>query len=82
MRLVRVLTPERRTRHGILLEATVCLITGNLLGKWRETGETVALDQVKLLAPLRPANVLCIGVLRNPVTCAAPAGQPAEEKAQ
>jgi len=61
MRLVRVLTSEGKTRHGILREATVCLITGNLFGKWRETGETVALDQVRLLAPLRPANVLCIG---------------------
>src|SRR6266545_2029614 len=35
-------------------------IDGGLLGQWRVTGEMLAIE--KLLAPIVPADILCIGI--------------------
>lgn len=38
------------------------IIQGDIFGEWEPTGETVPLDQVQLLAPVAPPNVIAIGL--------------------
>jgi 2-keto-4-pentenoate hydratase/2-oxohepta-3-ene-1,7-dioic acid hydratase in catechol pathway len=61
MRIARVETPAGKTAHAVVREGNVTVIEGNMLGKWQETGQTYPLSAVKLLAPVDPVNVLCIG---------------------
>lgn len=50
--------------HYGLLEGNdiVRLIQGDILGEWEPTEITVPLDQVRLLAPITPPNVIAIGL--------------------
>ncbi|MCE5259765.1 MAG: fumarylacetoacetate hydrolase family protein [Chloroflexi bacterium] len=49
--------------HQALVEGgQLRLIQGNILGVWEPTNEFAELAQVKLLAPLVPANILAIGL--------------------
>ena len=61
MRIARVRTPDGEARHGIVRGETVHLVTGDILGEWEESGESVALGEADLLAPVEPRSVLCFG---------------------
>jgi len=46
--------------HGELVEETIHVIGGDLFGSRERTGETTALDEVKLLYPVEPVTVLAL----------------------
>ena len=37
------------------------VIRGDIFGAWKETRQRLPMKEVKLLAPLAPVNVLCLG---------------------
>jgi 2-keto-4-pentenoate hydratase/2-oxohepta-3-ene-1,7-dioic acid hydratase in catechol pathway len=61
MRLVRFLDASGKERHGQRLSETEAIaIEGSILGAHRATGEKVRIE--KLLAPIEPRAILCIGL--------------------
>jgi 2-keto-4-pentenoate hydratase/2-oxohepta-3-ene-1,7-dioic acid hydratase in catechol pathway len=48
-------------RYGILDEDRVKEISGAPWSEWRETGRSAAADGVRLLAPVEPKKIVCIG---------------------
>ena len=46
--------------YGILEGKKITRIDGDLFGKWKKTGKTVDLDDVKLLVPSRPTQVFAM----------------------
>jgi 2-keto-4-pentenoate hydratase/2-oxohepta-3-ene-1,7-dioic acid hydratase in catechol pathway len=46
--------------YGIVEGDQVRQLSGNLFGKWTKTDKTFALDQVKLLAPAKPTQILAM----------------------
>lgn len=50
-----------RTLYGKLSGDTVHVLNGALFGTWSESGETLSLTDVRLLAPCTPSKVLCVG---------------------
>jgi len=61
MRLVRFLDAEGVIRHGAQeMDGTVRLIDGDILGEYQVTTKSVSVR--KLLAPIAPASILCIGL--------------------
>jgi len=47
--------------QGVLEQETIKQITGNIFAQWSYTGEQFTLQEVKLLAPLKPNQVIGIG---------------------
>jgi 2-keto-4-pentenoate hydratase/2-oxohepta-3-ene-1,7-dioic acid hydratase in catechol pathway len=62
MRIVRFRTKSNRVSFGILKEETITLIDGGILGRLKKAKETVFLNDVKLLAPIIPPNLLALGM--------------------
>ena len=61
MRIVRFLDAAGATQFGSQhADGSTTLISGDILGDYQDTG--VAADVRKLLAPIAPATVLCIGL--------------------
>jgi 2-keto-4-pentenoate hydratase/2-oxohepta-3-ene-1,7-dioic acid hydratase in catechol pathway len=60
MRIVRFLSGGKEHLGRVLDEKTAVEIEGGLLGARRETGRALPID--KLLAPLVPTDILCIGL--------------------
>lgn len=61
MRIARVRTPQGQVAHGVVTDDSVCLVRGSVLDRWERTATRLALEEVTLLAPIVPPNVLCIG---------------------
>ena len=61
MRIARFQTPEGEVQYGVVRGDSVAPVRGDILGAWNETGRSVPLREVKLLAPIVPANILCFG---------------------
>ncbi len=61
MKLVRY-QKDGGVYNGILRGETVARIKGDFFGSLDETGEQDWLDEIKLLAPVDPPNVICIGL--------------------
>ena len=61
MRIARVRTPDNQIKYGIVENEAVVVVKGDILGKWEKTSERLPLDEVKLLAPVVPGNILAIG---------------------
>ncbi|MGA2077950.1 MAG: fumarylacetoacetate hydrolase family protein [Terriglobia bacterium] len=61
MRLVRFVDGRGKTGCGVLSGVLVELVDGDFCGTWQRTGQTVALAEVRLLAPVQPVNLLCLG---------------------
>jgi 2-keto-4-pentenoate hydratase/2-oxohepta-3-ene-1,7-dioic acid hydratase in catechol pathway len=61
MRLVRFVDGRRETLCGVLSGDRVELVQGDFFGTWQKTGQTIALADVRLLAPAQPVNLLCLG---------------------
>ena len=51
--------PEPRT--GLIAGETVREVAGDLFGEWRATDSTWPLDAVKLLPPVTPSKIVCLG---------------------
>ena len=61
MRIVRFLDPSKQERFGELVgESSARLIEGDILGTFQVTDRTLEVD--KLLAPIVPRNIFCIGL--------------------
>jgi 2-keto-4-pentenoate hydratase/2-oxohepta-3-ene-1,7-dioic acid hydratase in catechol pathway len=61
MHIIRFLDPQGKEHHGRRVDARKALrIEGDILGSHRVTDES--LEVAKLLAPIVPRNILCIGL--------------------
>ncbi len=64
MKIIRFLDPKKQIRLGVLDgggdQCNALLIAGDLFGKYRLTRQTARIK--KLLAPIVPPNILCIGL--------------------
>src|SRR3954470_17739545 len=60
MKIIRHLTPTGPAYAALQPDGSAREITGNLFGDFRVTDRTV--KPGKLLAPLEPANIICIGL--------------------
>jgi 2-keto-4-pentenoate hydratase/2-oxohepta-3-ene-1,7-dioic acid hydratase in catechol pathway len=61
MQLLRFQTRDKEIRLGVVDGDLIRVISGNLMGEWKPTDETLAMKSVRLLAPLLPVNLLCLG---------------------
>ncbi len=62
-RIARFRTREGLVAHGLLEGGdSIRAIAGDLFGSWELTAQTFALDEVQLLAPVAPPNILAIGL--------------------
>lgn len=53
---------ENTIHFGIVLEENVVILDGSPLSTYRETGQHCALADVKLLPPVSPSKIVCIGL--------------------
>ena len=60
MRFARV-DHKGKEQYAVVENNCVCFVTGDIFTDWQYTGEKLPLDAVKLLAPVKPETVLCIG---------------------
>lgn len=60
-RFVRIARPEGGPRYGVVTESAVELIDPHPFGDWHRTGEMVPLPGLRLLAPVIPTKVVCVG---------------------
>ena len=60
MRIIRHLTPTGPAWAALQPDGSARAIEGDILGEFRVTGRVV--QPGKLLAPVQPANLLCIGL--------------------
>ncbi len=61
MRIARAKLPDGRITHGCVRKDSFFPIDGDILRQWKEIGNSFPLSSIKLLAPIDPPNVLCIG---------------------
>lgn len=61
MRIARFKAKDNLVRYGIVRGASITSIEGNILGKWKKAGDSFVIDDVTLLAPIIPPNLLAIG---------------------
>ncbi len=61
MRTVRYQVKNDRQQYGWILENKVGAIEGNLYGEYRRLEATLPLAEVKLVAPVEPSKIVCIG---------------------
>lgn len=52
---------QGQPRYGVVDEAQIALIDPHPFGRWERTGDTVELAGLKLLAPVIPTKVVCVG---------------------
>jgi 2-keto-4-pentenoate hydratase/2-oxohepta-3-ene-1,7-dioic acid hydratase in catechol pathway len=53
---------DGRTSYGILKDCTVIEIQGSIFDNYEPTGTTCELDDVRLLAPVEPSKIICVGL--------------------
>lgn len=61
MRIVRYQIKSEGPRYGWVLESKVGPIEGDIFGEYRRLEAETPLAEVKLLAPVRPSKIICIG---------------------
>jgi 2-keto-4-pentenoate hydratase/2-oxohepta-3-ene-1,7-dioic acid hydratase in catechol pathway len=54
-------TAQPEVFQGVLSDETVRQVSGDILGKWEETSRTWPLADVKLLPPVTPSKIVCMG---------------------
>ena len=60
MKFVRIQT-NNGIQHGVVQDGSVRIVSGDIFSNWQYTGESVPFEKSKLLAPLKPESILCIG---------------------
>lgn len=53
---------NNRTFFGCKDGGTIRLIDGDILGEWRITENTVEISKIRLLPPVEPSQIICIGL--------------------
>jgi 2-keto-4-pentenoate hydratase/2-oxohepta-3-ene-1,7-dioic acid hydratase in catechol pathway len=61
MRIVRYQSKGQAPRYGWLLESKVGPIEGDIYGEFRRLEAETPLTEVKLLAPVQPSKIICVG---------------------
>lgn len=61
MRFGRYLTREGVEQFGWINEDRIGLVEGDLFGEYRRLEATTILSNVKLLAPVKPSKIICLG---------------------
>jgi len=61
MRIVRYQTKNQAPNYGWILENKVGPIKGDIFGQYRRSEAETPLSEVKLLAPVQPSKIICIG---------------------
>lgn len=61
MRFIRFLAGDRGSRFGWVMGDKVGLIEGDIFGEYRRLEVNYALRSLKLLAPVQPGKVICMG---------------------
>ena len=61
MRIVRYQYKTEAPTYGWLLENKVGPIDGNIYGEYRRQEVTLPVESVRLLAPIQPSKIVCIG---------------------
>ncbi|MEZ0395423.1 MAG: fumarylacetoacetate hydrolase family protein [Anaerolineales bacterium] len=61
MRIVRYQSGNEPPRYGWILENKVGPIDGNPFGEYRRLEANLPLDSVRLLAPVTPSKIICLG---------------------
>ena len=61
MRIVRYQTAEEQPRYGWILDDKVGEIEGSLFGQYRRAEAELYLSDVKLLPPVQPSKIICVG---------------------
>ena len=47
--------------QGVISGETVRQVSGDMIGKWEETGNSYPFADVKLLPPVMPSKIVCMG---------------------
>ena len=74
MRIVRFSVNNKDASYGILDDQEISPIAGDIFSNWERTGSKLRLDEVNMLAPVKPPNILAIGL--NYMAHAKESGQP------
>ncbi|MFN3741791.1 MAG: fumarylacetoacetate hydrolase family protein [Anaerolineales bacterium] len=61
MRIVRYQKGTESPRYGWVLDDKVGAIEGDIFGAYRRLEATLPLDEVRLLAPMTPSKIICVG---------------------
>lgn len=61
MRIARFLDSVGSAHYGIVRGSELEVIDGCLFGSWKPSGIILPLDMTRLLRPVEPANILCLG---------------------
>jgi 2-keto-4-pentenoate hydratase/2-oxohepta-3-ene-1,7-dioic acid hydratase in catechol pathway len=61
MRLVRYQTSTNGPRFGWVLEDKIGAVEGSIFGEFRRLETELPIEKAKLLAPIQPGKVLCVG---------------------
>ena len=61
MKIVRFLNLNGQIQHGIVQGGQVEVFQGDIFGAKKPSGEKLDLTQVRLLSPISPPNLLCLG---------------------
>ncbi len=61
MKFLRFSTPDLSPRYGWLFEDQVGQIDGDPFGPYRRLDPTLSVDKVKLLPPVLPGKIICVG---------------------
>ncbi len=61
MRIVRYQTAEEQPHYGWILDDKVGEIEGSLFGQYRRAEAELYLSDVKLLPPVQPSKIICVG---------------------
>jgi 2-keto-4-pentenoate hydratase/2-oxohepta-3-ene-1,7-dioic acid hydratase in catechol pathway len=61
MRIVRYIYKNEAPRYGWLLEDKVGAISGNIYGEYHRQEVEMPLSTVRLLAPVQPSKIICVG---------------------
>ncbi len=61
MKFIRFSTPGEPARFGWVFEDRVGMVEGTPFGEFRRSEASLSLDSVRLLAPLQPSKIICVG---------------------
>jgi 2-keto-4-pentenoate hydratase/2-oxohepta-3-ene-1,7-dioic acid hydratase in catechol pathway len=61
MRFVRFLAKDKRVNVGWINEDRIGLVEGDLFGEYRRLEASLSAKGIKLLAPVQPSKIICLG---------------------
>jgi len=61
MKIVRYQTRKEPPRYGWIFEDKVGPIEGDIFGKYRRLEAEIPIKEVRLLAPMQPSKIVCVG---------------------